>query len=91
MTPRGSSKNRRFIGTYRLHLQGETASLEIRLQEELICVRLWAITAGYTDSFTLLYVDMFVPHRKHNCYRDSFTLLYVDDVCTSQEAQLLKG
>jgi hypothetical protein len=55
---------------------------------------LYASTAYYGDSFTILYVDdVRTSQETHlwssTCYyRDSFNLLYVDDVSTSQETHV---
>jgi hypothetical protein len=52
---------------------------------------LWASTACYRDSFTVLHVDDVRTSQETQdstaCYGDTSTLLYIHDVRTSQETQ----
>jgi hypothetical protein len=56
--------------------------------------RLWASTACYGESFTVLYVDVVRTLQKTRQrasttgYWESFTVLYIDVVRTSQETRL---
>jgi hypothetical protein len=84
------AKGRQALKAY--NLTAICGSITYKMCEPKCITILWASTACYGDSFTILYVvDVRTSQQTHAStvsYGDNFTFLYVDDVRTPQETHV---